>query len=114
MLSKLPLCPGHEGCGFVVAVGSDVKNFKIGDRVGVPWLHSACGTCESCLTGWETLCTQQHMTGYSVDGGHREYSLAHAGYAIKLPDKISFEQAARKENISTLLYPHTKYTYLVK
>mmetsp|Transcript_23592 Transcript_23592/g.32273 ORF Transcript_23592/g.32273 Transcript_23592/m.32273 type:complete len:395 (+) Transcript_23592:42-1226(+) len=94
VLSKLPLCPGHEGCGCIVAVGSDVKNFKVGDRVGVPWLHSACGVCEHCMTGWETLCTKQHMTGYSVDGGHREYSLADGNYAIKLPDKLSYEQAA--------------------
>ena len=82
---------------FSYKVGSDVKNFKVGDRVGVPWLHSACGVCEHCMTGWETLCAQQHMTGYSVDGGHSEYSLADGNYAIKLPDKLSFEQAARKQ-----------------
>ena len=66
--SKLPLCPGHEGAGEVVSVGPDVTFPKIGDRVGVAWLHSACGRCEYCVNGWETLCTRQHNTGYSVDG----------------------------------------------
>jgi len=94
IMSKLPLCPGHEGVGYVRAVGSTVKNFKVGDRVGVPWLHSACGSCEYCISGWETLCTKQLNTGFSVDGGLREYSLADGNYAIKLPDAVSFEQAA--------------------
>ena len=56
---KLPLVPGHEGVGYVVAVGEGVTNVKEGDAVGVPWLYSACGSCEYCITGWETLCYAQ-------------------------------------------------------
>src|SRR5262245_16223671 len=63
----LPFIPGHEGVGYVVALGSGVTTLREGDRVGVPWLHSACGTCEHCLTGWETLCPEQKNTGYSVN-----------------------------------------------
>lgn len=92
--AKLPLTPGHEGAGIVEAVGSEVTNFKVGDHVGIPWLHSACGSCEYCVSGWETLCLKQQNTGYSVDGCLREYTLAQASHAIKLPDKLSFEQAA--------------------
>jgi propanol-preferring alcohol dehydrogenase len=91
---KLPLTPGHEGAGIVEAVGSEVTNLKVGDRVGIPWLHSACGHCEYCVSGWETLCTSQQNTGYSVDGCHREYTIAQASHAIKLPDALSFDQAA--------------------
>src|SRR5689334_13219126 len=65
---KLPLIPGHEGVGIVVEVGEGVEHIKVGDRVGIPWLYSACGYCEYCLTGRETLCKDQHNAGYSVDG----------------------------------------------
>ena len=91
---KLPFIPGHEGVGHVAAVGAGVASLKEGDRVGVPWLHSACGECEYCLTGWETLCPSQQNTGYSVDGGFAEYVLAPAAYAGRLPDGIDFIQAA--------------------
>jgi alcohol dehydrogenase, propanol-preferring len=91
---KLPFVPGHEGVGYVAAVGSDVTLLKDGDRVGVPWLHSACGTCEYCLTGWETLCPQQQNTGYSVDGGFAEYVLAPAAYVGHIPDSLDFTEAA--------------------
>ena len=91
---KLPFIPGHEGVGYVAAVGSDVTVLKEGDRVGVPWLHSACGTCEYCLTGWETLCQQQQNTGYSVDGGFAEYVLAPAAYVGHIPDSLGFTEAA--------------------
>ncbi len=77
---KLPLIPGHEAVGYVAAVGSGVKVVKEGDRVGVPWLHDACGQCEYCLDGRETLCMNQHNTGYSVDGGYAEYVLADPNY----------------------------------
>ncbi|HEY0736105.1 MAG TPA: alcohol dehydrogenase AdhP [Herpetosiphonaceae bacterium] len=90
----LPFIPGHEGAGYVAALGPDVATVKEGDRVGVPWLHSACGTCEHCLTGWETLCTQQQNTGYSVDGGYAEYVLAAANYVARIPDSLSFVDAA--------------------
>ncbi len=91
---KLPLIPGHEAVGHVAAVGSGVKNVKEGDRVGVPWLHTACGHCEYCLDGWETLCTQQKNTGYSVDGGYAEYVLADPNYVGHLPDSVSFTEIA--------------------
>jgi propanol-preferring alcohol dehydrogenase len=91
---KLPFIPGHEGVGYVAAVGSDVTRLKEGDRVGVPWLHSACGTCEYCLTGWETLCQQQQNTGYSVDGAYAEYVLAPAAYVGRIPEGLDFTEAA--------------------
>lgn len=90
----LPLIPGHEGAGVVVAVGNNVHNLKIGDRVGIPWLHSACHACEFCLAGWETLCVNQKNTGYGVPGGLGEYALADALNAARIPDNLSFGQAA--------------------
>lgn len=91
---RLPFIPGHEGVGYVAAVGSGVKGVKEGDRVGVPWLHTACGHCEYCLTGWETLCDEQQMTGYSVNGGYAEYVLADPGYVGCLPDNVGFSEIA--------------------
>ena len=73
-----PFIPGHEGVGHVVAVGEGVTHVKEGDRVGIPWLYSACGHCEHCLGGWETLCEEQKNAGYSVNGGFAEYALADA------------------------------------
>jgi alcohol dehydrogenase, propanol-preferring len=90
----LPFIPGHEGVGTVAALGPGVTNLKEGDRVGVPWLHSACGVCEYCLTGWETLCPKQQNTGYSVDGGYADYVLAPAAFAAKIPDRLGFLEAA--------------------
>jgi propanol-preferring alcohol dehydrogenase len=90
----LPLIPGHEGAGTVVALGEGVTDIKIGDRVGVPWLHTSCGRCEYCTTGWETLCEKQQMTGYTVNGSYAEYVLADPKYVGRLPDSLSFEEAA--------------------
>lgn len=81
----LPLIPGHEGIGYVVALGSEVKGLKEGDIVGIPWLYSACGCCEHCITGWETLCGQQQNAGYSVNGSYAEYVIADARYVAHLP-----------------------------
>ena len=92
--ATLPLIPGHEGVGTVVAVGADVTQVQTGDRVGVPWLHTACGHCEYCLTGWETLCQAQQNTGYSVPGSYAEYLLADPNYVAHLPENLSFEAAA--------------------
>jgi len=89
-----PFIPGHEGVGFVAAVGPGVTRVKEGDRVGVPWLHSACGECEYCISGWETLCAKQQNTGYSVNGGYAEYVLAPAAYVGKLPDTLDLTSAA--------------------
>jgi len=94
---SLPFIPGHEGVGYVSQVGKRVKSgtgIKEGDRVGVPWLHTTCGHCEFCITGWETLCDSQQMTGYTVNGGYAEYVLADPGYVGALPDNISFEEIA--------------------
>lgn len=89
-----PFIPGHEGVGFVVAVGEGVKHIKEGDRVGVPWLYSACGHCEHCLDSWETLCHSQQNAGYSVNGSFAEYCLADANYVGILPDNIGFNEIA--------------------
>ncbi|KZO00403.1 alcohol dehydrogenase AdhP [Pseudobacillus badius] len=91
---KLPLIPGHEGVGVVEEVGEGVTSLKVGDRVGIPWLYSACGECEYCLQGQETLCPNQENGGYSVDGGYAEYCLAAADYVAKIPDALSSVEAA--------------------
>jgi alcohol dehydrogenase, propanol-preferring len=90
----LPFIPGHEGAGFVAKVGSGVKHLKEGDRVGIAWLHSACGHCEFCLAGWETLCREQENSGYSVNGGFAEFALGQAEYLGRIPDQLSFIDAA--------------------
>ena len=109
VLSRLPLTPGHEGAGIVVEVGEGVHNIKVGDRVGIPWLHSACGECEFCTSGWESLCPNQENTGFSVNGCHGEYALAKASHAVKIPDSLSFAQAARKTSIYLIVQ---KYAYV--
>ncbi len=91
---RLPFIPGHEGVGFVAAVGEGVTAVKEGDRVGVPWLYTACGHCEHCLSGWETLCHDQQNTGYSVNGGYAEYVLADPNYVGHLPAQVGFEEIA--------------------
>ncbi|OAF06119.1 zinc-dependent alcohol dehydrogenase [Bradyrhizobium centrolobii] len=89
-----PFIPGHEAAGIVAALGPSVKNLKVGDAVGVAWLHDACLHCEYCETGWETLCEHQHNTGYSVNGGFAEYVIASAAFAAKLPATIDFASVA--------------------
>jgi propanol-preferring alcohol dehydrogenase len=89
-----PFIPGHEGVGVVEAIGENVTHIKVGDRVGVPWLHSACGYCGYCLTGWETLCPAQQNTGYSVNGGFAELVIADARYVGRIPDGLGFEEVA--------------------
>lgn len=91
---QMPLIPGHEGVGYVVAVGPGVHNVKEGDAVGVPWLYSACGGCEYCITGWETLCHDQQNGGYSIDGSFAEYVLADARYVGILPGNVNFAEFA--------------------
>lgn len=89
-----PFIPGHEVAGIVAALGPGVKNLKIGDAVGVAWLHDACMACEYCETGWETLCEHQHNTGYSVNGGFAEYVIASAAFTAKLPAAVDFAAIA--------------------
>ena len=91
---KPPFIPGHEGVGTVTAVSAGVTAVKEGDRVGVPWLHTACGHCRHCLAAWETLCDSQQNTGYSVNGGFAEYALADPNYVGHLPKGLDFEPAA--------------------
>jgi alcohol dehydrogenase, propanol-preferring len=89
-----PFIPGHEGIGRVAAVGSGVTSVKEGDRVGVPWLYSACGHCEYCLTAWETVCGSAQFGGYTVNGGFADYILANPEYVARIPDKLSAIDAA--------------------
>lgn len=91
---KLPFIPGHEGIGYVAAIGENIDYLKEGDIVGVPWLYTACGHCEHCITGWETLCGSQKNTGYGVDGSYAEYVIADARYVGQFPSKIDFIQMA--------------------
>ena len=69
-----PFVPGHEGVGIVVELGPGVTEVALGDRVAMPWLGYACGTCDYCVSGWETLCLEQKNMGYSIDGGFGEYA----------------------------------------
>ena len=85
-----PFIPGHEGAGIVAAVGSGVRRLKEGDAVGIAWLHDACGCCEPCLTGWETLCESQNNSGYSVNGSFAEYAIGAADYVAHLPAGVDF------------------------
>jgi propanol-preferring alcohol dehydrogenase len=89
-----PFIPGHEGAGVVAALGPGTSHLKEGDRVGIAWLHSACGHCEYCLAGWETLCHEQQNSGYSVNGSFAEYALAQADYLGRIPRNLSFADAA--------------------
>jgi propanol-preferring alcohol dehydrogenase len=91
---KMPLIPGHEGIGYVVALGPGVNQVKEGDIVGVPWLYSACGCCEYCITGWETLCEIQENGGYSVDGSYAEYVIADVRYVAHLPANTNMVEMA--------------------
>jgi len=91
---NLPLIPGHEGVGWVSRLGAGVTGVKEGDRVGAPWLHSACGTCEQCIGGWETLCKAQVNTGYAVDGGYADYVLADPRFVGHLPGNVDFAEIA--------------------
>ena len=89
-----PFIPGHEGVGKVVELGPGVSEVALGDRVAMPWLGYACGTCDHCVSGWETLCLEQKNTGYGIDGGFGEYATAYARYVVKVPDGIDPLDAA--------------------
>jgi propanol-preferring alcohol dehydrogenase len=85
-LPTLPLIPGHEIAGVVAEVGEGVADFSPGQMVGVPWLYSACGTCEYCVAGMETICKSAEATGYSKPGGFAEYMIAPAAFVARLPE----------------------------
>jgi propanol-preferring alcohol dehydrogenase len=89
-----PFTPGHEGVGIVEEVGPGVTEVALGDRVGMPWLGYACGTCEHCVSGWETLCLEQRNMGYSMDGGFAEYVKAFGRYVVKVPAGVDPFDAA--------------------
>jgi alcohol dehydrogenase, propanol-preferring len=89
-----PFIPGHEGIGRVAAIGAGVTSVKEGDRVGVPWLYSACGHCEYCLSAWETVCASAQFGGYTVNGGFADYILADPSYVAHIPNGLSAINAA--------------------
>jgi propanol-preferring alcohol dehydrogenase len=89
-----PFIPGHEGVGIVESIGARVAGVAVGDRVAVPWLGYACGVCDHCVSGWETLCLSQRNTGYSVDGGFAEYVKASAAYVVAVPEGVDPLDAA--------------------
>ena len=91
---KKPLILGHEIAGRVVEKGAAVRELEIGDRVGVPWIHWACGECEFCRQGDENLCVKQKITGVTVDGGYAEFVKAPASYALRIPKNLSSVEAA--------------------
>ncbi len=91
---NLPLVPGHEVVGTVVAIGDGVEQFRIGDRVGVPWLGFVCGTCTYCTTGQENLCEAARFTGYHRDGGYADYMQADARFSFAIPSAYSDAEAA--------------------
>jgi len=92
--AEIPLIPGHEIVGIVEQVGDSVKGFKVGDRVGIPWLGYSCGECALCKSGHENLCPNARFIGYHSDGGYADYTVVDAGYTFKLPDSYSDVDAA--------------------
>jgi len=91
---KPPFIPGHEAIGLVVALGNGVTAVKLGERVGVPWLYSACGHCEFCLQAWETVCAEAKFGGYTQNGGFAEYLLADPNYVAHIPTGLTPTEAA--------------------
>jgi len=91
---KLPFIPGHEAIGRVAAVGAGVTIVREGDRVGVPWLYSACGHCEHCLSAWETVCADAEFGGYTKNGGFAEYLIADPEYVAHIPNGLDPKLAA--------------------
>jgi propanol-preferring alcohol dehydrogenase len=91
---KLPLVPGHEIVGVVDKLGSGVRNFTVGQRLGVPWLGHTCGECPWCRSARENLCDRARFTGYHLDGGYAEFCVADARYCFALPDNFDDLHAA--------------------
>jgi len=91
---KIPLIPGHEIVGTVAAVGAAVTRFKVGDRLGVPWLGWTCGECSFCREGQENLCDRAKFTGYTLDGGYAEYAVADQRFCFPIPEEYSDIEAA--------------------
>ena len=91
---KIPLIPGHEIVGTVATVGAAVTRFKVGDRLGVPWLGWTCGECSFCREGQENLCDRAKFTGYTLDGGYAEYTVADQRFCFPIPEEYSDIEAA--------------------
>jgi len=91
---KLPLVLGHEIVGRVEEIGADVRGFEVGQRVGIPWLGWTCGECKFCLTNRENLCQRARFTGYTLDGGYAEYTVADARFCFPIPDQYDDVAAA--------------------
>ena len=91
---ELPIIPGHEIVGRVEAIGSNVGGFRIGDRVGIPWLGHTCGQCFFCKTNRENLCDAPRFTGYQINGGYAEYTVAEAAYCFAIPESYADAAAA--------------------
>jgi alcohol dehydrogenase, propanol-preferring len=89
-----PFIPGHEAVGAVVELGRGVTEVSLGERVAMPWLGYACGLCDYCVSGRETLCESQENTGYSIDGGFGEYATAFARYVVRVPEGVDSVDAA--------------------
>lgn len=93
-LPRLPLVPGHQVVGRVEALGSGASRFKLGDRVGVPWLYRTCGECSYCKRGLENMCEKAQFTGYHVDGGYAEYTVVREDFVYGIPPVFSDAEAA--------------------
>lgn len=91
---KMPLIPGHEGVGFIEALGEGVDILSVGDRVALPWLGHACGRCRYCVGGHETYCQAPQYMGYTIDGGYAEYTIGYASHVVPVPDAVSSFDAA--------------------
>ena len=91
---KLPLIPGHEIVGIVEKKGAGAERFEIGDRVGIPWLGWTCGECSYCLWGRENLCDRARFTGYTIDGGYADYTVADQRFCFPIPDVYGDKEAA--------------------
>lgn len=105
-----PFIPGHEGVGTVTAVGDQVDRVQVGDKVGNAWLASACGSCEYCQTGWETLCPNQQNSGYSVDGSFGQYMLVDSRYCAMIPGGVDMAAAAPVLCAGVTVYKGLKVT----
>jgi propanol-preferring alcohol dehydrogenase len=93
-LSRLPIVPGHQIVGVIERTGRNACEYPVGERVGVPWLHSACGTCQFCRKGNENLCESARFTGYHADGGYAQYTIARQDFAFPIPAEYSDDRVA--------------------
>jgi alcohol dehydrogenase, propanol-preferring len=107
-----PFVPGHEGVGIIKAVGEGVTHRTVGERVAIPWLGHACGHCDYCIKGWETLCESQQNTGYSRDGGFAEYAVADADYVVPVPDGVDPRDAAPLTCAGVTTYKAVKVAHI--